>query len=135
MSQARIRAAFESRLAEWAAAQSLPVVWQNVSIQLPTGNHLRAYLLPAGTTSRDVAGDNRSYRGVFQVSVFTMPGQGAGRAEQTVRGLEALFPLTLCMDSGELRVRVITPMSAGPAVQEADWFIVPVSCRYEADDR
>ncbi|MDR0275930.1 MAG: DUF4128 domain-containing protein [Burkholderiaceae bacterium] len=134
MSQTRIRSAFESRLASWAATQSLPVVWQNVAAELPVVDHLRAYLLPAETAARDLAGDNRSYRGIFQVSVFAAPGQGAERVEQIARALDELFPVALRMESGGLAVLVLTPMAARPAIQEPGWFSVPVSCRYAAEE-
>ncbi|MDR2213950.1 MAG: DUF4128 domain-containing protein [Pseudomonadales bacterium] len=134
MSQQRIRSAFEDRLASWAAARLLPVVWQNAGAELPTTDHLRAYLLPAETTSRDLAGDMRSYRGVFQVSVFTEPGQGPNRAEQLARELDELFPVALLMPSGGLNVMVLSPMSAMPALQESDWFSIPCQCRYGAEE-
>ena len=53
MSQQRIRSAFESRLATWAASKGLPVVWQNVGAGSVSGDHLRAFLLPAQTLSSD----------------------------------------------------------------------------------
>jgi hypothetical protein len=134
MSQARIRAAFESHLAEWADTEGLPVVWQNVGTELPTVDHLRAFLLPAETTSRDLAGAMRSYRGVFQVSIFTRAGGGAGRAEQLAAMLAELFTVSLSMPSGGLNVLVIGPVSPKPAITDSDWYSVPVSCRYAAEE-
>jgi hypothetical protein len=134
MSQARIRAAFESRLAIWAQAQGLPVVWQNAPGELPTVDHLRAFVLPAETQSIDLERKFRNFRGVFQVSVFTRAGQGAGRAEQLARALDELFPVAAPMVFDGLTVRTTSPMSARPAIQETDWYSVPVSCRYGADE-
>ena len=136
MSQSRIRAAFETRLANWAAARTpaLPVVWTNTNAPLPTGDHLRAYLLPAMTTARDVAGENRSYRGVFQVSVFTKAGTGPARAEGIARELDDLFPVALHMLNTGLSVYVLTPMASRPAAQETDWYSVAVDCRYGAEE-
>jgi len=134
MSQQRIRTCFESRLASWAAAQSLPVAWQNAPGNLPTVDHLRVYLLPAETTSRDLAGTNRSYRGLFQVTVFIKAGQGAGRAEQIARQLDELFPVALRMENGGLAVTVVGPVYVMPSVQESDWFSIPCRCRYAAED-
>lgn len=136
MSQARIRAAFEARLAQWAAARvpALPVVWQNVNATLPTVDHLRAYLLPAETGSRDLAGQNRSYRGVFQVTVFIKAGVGSSRAEGIARELDDLFPVALRMLSAGLAVQVMTPMASRPAIVETDWYSVPVDCRYGAEE-
>ena len=136
MSVARIRAAFESRLAQWAAARvpALQVVWGNTSAATPAVDHLRVYLKAAETVSRDLAGRHRSYRGVFQVTVFTKPGTGAGRAEAIVRELDDLFPVALRMLSAGLVVQVMTPMADRPAIQETDWYSVPVDCRYGAEE-
>lgn len=134
MSQARIRAAFESRLAAWAAGKGLPVVWQNVGAGNMTGDHLRAFLLPAQTLSMDIAGEHRGYRGVFQVSIFTKPGIGANRAESLARELDELFPVAKRMLSAGVTVQIMTPMATRPAVSETDWFHLPVDCRYAADE-
>ena len=134
MSQQRIRAAFESRLATWAASKALPVVWQNVGAGNMTGDHLRAYLLPAQTLSMDIAGEHRGYRGVFQVSIFTSPGIGANRAEVLARELDELFPVAERILSAGVTVQIMTPMATRPAVSETDWFHLPVDCRYAADE-
>lgn len=134
MSQARVRNAFESRLAAWAASKALPVVWQNVGAGNMTGDHLRAYLLPAQTLSMDLAGEHRGYRGVFQVSIFTRPNIGANRAESLARELDDLFPVALRMLSAGLTVQVMTPMASRPSIVETDWYSVPVDCRYEAHE-
>ena len=134
MSQARIRAAFESRLAAWAQAQGLPVVWQNAAASLPHAAHLRAFLLPAQTLCLDLQGKHRGWRGVFQVSVFCPPGTGARQAEDIAQALDELFPVALRMEQSGLSVQVISPMTARNAIQETDWYSVPVDCRYAADE-
>lgn len=134
MSQARVRNAFESRLAAWAASKALPVVWQNVGAGNMTGDHLRAYLLPAQTLSMDLAGEHRGYRGVFQVSIFTRPNIGVNRAESLARELDDLFPVALRMLSAGLTVQVMTPMASRPSIVETDWYSVPVDCRYGAEE-
>lgn len=128
MSQARIRAALEGRLSNWA---SIPVVWENVRSEYAT-DHLRAYLLPATTVSDDVAGDQRHYTGLFQVSVFTPAGIGPGRAETLAGQIATLFPVGLVMTSGGLDVRVKKPVSVRRAIVETDWYSVPVDFTYAA---
>ena len=99
-----------------------------------TGDHLRAYLLPAQTLSMDIAGEHRGYRGVFQVSIFTRPNIGANRAESLARELDELFPVALRMLSAGLTVQVMTPMTSHPSIVETDWYSVPVDCRYGAEE-
>ena len=133
MSAPDIRRAFESRLSTWAAAQSLPVAWQNVSFSPPSSAYLRAFLLPADTDSRDLAGQHREYRGVFQVSICLPEGEGPGAGEALVSALDALFPPSAPMLINGLQVYVVRPMSAAPALQEPDRYVIPVSCEYRAN--
>ena len=134
--QSTIRAILETRLAAWAAARvpPLPVLWENArTAQEPTADHLRAYVLPATTTSPFLAGNGRSYRGLFQVSIFLLPGAGARKAETIAGDLDALFPCAERYTSAGLTVQVLTPASIGPALQETDWHMVPVRFTYGAE--
>ena len=135
MSQSRIRKIFETRLATWAAARvpPLPVLWENVRVVTePTGEHLRAYVMPASTLSPYLAGEGRTFIGIFQVSIFTPAGAGPKRGEEIAAALDALFP---CNDSftdvGGLSVQVMTPVSASPAMQDDDFSMVAASFRYQ----
>lgn len=134
LSQARIRAAFESRLSTWAQAKALPVVWQNAIADMPTTDHVRAYLLPATTNARDLAGENRSYKGTFQVTICVRQGIGSSLAESLARELDDLFPVALKMLAVGLAVYVRSPMSAHTAIQDDGWYSVPVDCRYGAEE-
>lgn len=133
MSQALIRAAFESRLGTWAASKGLPVAWPNVSFDPPSTAYLRAFLLPADTDSRDLAGRHREFRGVYQVSVCLPQGQGPGAGDAIVTELDALFATTAPMTINGLEVHVVRPTSAAPAIQEPDRYVIPVSCEYRAN--
>lgn len=135
MSQKLIRAALEQRLATWAAAHSpaLQVAYQNKPFTPPNALHLRAYLLPATTESRDMTGSHRGYIGVFQVSIVAPDGTGPAAAETIVGELETLFPVNTQMTSGALTVTTTSPVSAGPGMNEPGLYVVPVSLRYRCD--
>lgn len=135
MSDALIRAAFESRLATWAAAQTpaIPVAFENVAFTPPAGRYLRAFILPATTISLTLDRLHRQRKGVFQVSIVMPIGTGPGAAQTIAAALDTLFPLTTPMVQGSQRIHLITPMSAGPAIQESDRYTVPVSAQYQAD--
>lgn len=135
MSNALIRAAFEQRLATWAAARSpaLQIAYQNVAFTAPNAAYLRAYLLPAETGSRDLLGTHRQYGGVFQVSIVTPHGAGPGAAEAIVSELNTLFPVNLRITSGAITVTVTRPASAGSGLTEPGLYIVPVDIRYRSD--
>lgn len=135
MSQKLIRAAYESRLNTWAAAHSpvLQVSWQNRAFTPPAATHLRAFLIPATTGSADMKGDHRQYLGVFQVSIVTPDGAGAGATETLISELETLFPANLRLTSGAITVTQTSPVSAGPGQNEPGLYVVPVSFRYRSD--
>ena len=137
MSQSAIRKILETRLATWAATRTpaLPVLWQNVTVPVePSGDHLRAYLLPATTNAPDLAGEMRSYKGVFQVSAFLAPGAGPARAEAIAAELDALFPCYELFSGGGVTVQVATPVSVAAGVPEPGWYPVVMSFRYRCEN-
>lgn len=135
MSDALIRRAFEATLKTWADAQTpaIPVAWENVEFSQPAGRYLRAFLLPATTTSADLGRVNRRYAGVFQISVVMPTGTGAGAASAIVASLAALFSPAAPIVVSTLSVWPSQPLSAGPAIPEPDRFVIPCSVPYLAD--
>ena len=134
MSQALIRAAFETTLATWAAAQApaIPVAWENVVFTEPSTTYLRSFVLPADTDTFDIGMTGREYLGVYQVSIALPIGAGPGAGETIVSALDALFPATAPIESGGLKVWITRPMSAANAIQEPDRYVIPVSLGYRA---
>jgi hypothetical protein len=132
MSDATIAAAFESTLKAWADVQTpaVPVAWQNVAFTPPAGRYVRAHLLPHQAKHLFVDGSGRSRQGTFQVDICMPVGAGAGGARALVDSLDAAFAIT--MVQGSLRIWLLTPLSAAPAIQEPDRFVVPVSATYKA---
>ncbi|KAF1706289.1 phage tail terminator-like protein [Pseudoxanthomonas sacheonensis] len=136
MSNKRIRALYEGRLATWAAARSTPlrVSYQNQSFVPVTGQtYLRAILLPADTSSDDLQGAMRTYRGVFGVNVVAPINTGAGAAEGIADELAALFTMNARLTASGFTVQQVTPATQAPALQDASSYIVPVSFQYRAD--
>jgi len=125
-----IRSELEGRLKTWADANNLPVVWQNTAYQPVAGKtYLRAFLMPAASTSRDLAGVNRTHRGVFQVSVIAPAGTGSGAAEAIAESIAALYPPNLALGI----VKTVGPMTVAPALQGEATYTVPVWGRYVVD--
>lgn len=135
MSDALIRAAFESRVAAWAAAQSpaIPVSYQNVAFTPPAGRYLRAWVLPAPTQSQTLNGEHRARRGVFQVDLNLPIGTGPAAANALCASLDAAFPLSAPMTQGGTKVFLLSPMSQGPSLESPTHYTVPVSCEYRCD--
>lgn len=135
MSNKKCRQAIEARLATWAAnrSPSLSVAYENAPFTAPTGLYLQGFLLPADTGSQDLAGAHRRYSGLYQITVRAPLNAGPGAAEGVLDELAALFPLNLRVTVTGLTLQVTTPVTAGPAAQDADRYVLPVSFGYRAD--
>lgn len=136
MSQRIIRAVLESRLDDWASNRepALRVAYENASFEPATGEtYLRARVLPASTTSEDLEGAHRAYRGVFQVSIVSPINDGAGAEAGIADEIGVLFPVNLRLSLSGITIQIITPASAAPALQKESSFIVPVSVTYRSD--
>jgi hypothetical protein len=136
VTQKRCRAAYEGRLATWAAARTpaLRVAYENAPFTPVTGEtYLAPALLPAQTESEDLQGVLRTYLGVFQVLVSAPINSGPGAAMGVADELAALFTNNLRLTVSGLTVQQITPASVAPALQDESRYIVPVSFTYRAD--
>jgi hypothetical protein len=135
MSDALVRAAFETRLAAWAAAQSpaIPIAYENATFTPPTGRYVRCFLIPAPAASETLNGEHRRRMGVFQVSLCMPIGSGPGAAASLAASLDTAFPLSAPMTQGGIKVFLLSPMSIAPAIQDGDRYVIPVSCTYRAD--
>jgi len=135
MSHSLVRRAFEDLLKAWADAQSpsVSVAFQNVEFAPPAAAYLRAFLIPAGTASDDLAGQHRRFEGVYQVTVFAPAGTGPKVAQDMADAVAALFPVASPLTVSGQKVFLLSPMSQGPSIQESGWFSTPLSCAYRLD--
>lgn len=134
MSHSKIRLLYQARLDAWATGQGLRVAYQNVQFDPEDGEtYLRAFLLPAGTDSNTLAGDQKIYTGVFQVSIVTPSGDGPTRAEGLADDIADLFPLYLRLSDGDFEVIVLTPVEPGPGIADDSTYTVAASFQYRAD--
>lgn len=136
MSEKEIRAAYEGRLAAWAAARSpsLRISYENVPFTPANGEtYLKAFLLPGDTTSDDLAGDHEAHRGVFQVSVVSPTNIGSGVANGIAKEIAAQFYTNLRLTVSGVTVQQITPCRVAAALQGDSDYTVPVSFSYRAD--
>ena len=131
-SDAAIRAAIETRLSAWAAAQSpaIPVSWENAEFPTPAGMYLRGYLLPADSDSTYLEGGDVLKVGLYQIDLCAPLGDGSTASAAVVTALEALFPagLQLTVDSSQLRVTKALAAKVGQT--EETRYVVPCRLRY-----
>ncbi|MEL4167263.1 MULTISPECIES: DUF4128 domain-containing protein [unclassified Pseudomonas] len=136
MSHKIIRSLLESRLKAWAAARTpaLRIAYQNVPFTPNNGEtYLRAFLLPAGTDSNDLAGAHRLYTGLFQITIVTPTGNGPAGAETIADELAALYPLNDRLTRNGFTALVMTSVEPGPEQTEDTSFTLPMSFQYRAD--
>ena len=126
MSKATIRTLLESRLKAWADARPISVDWENQTFGAPADTYLRFFILPAPTDSQTLDGSHRLYTGVFQISIVCPKDAGPQPGE-------ALFPYSLRVTSGNFELTQTSPLSAGPVINEADRYTIPMSGTYRAD--
>lgn len=132
MSDAAIRAAIESRIGAWAAAQTpaIPVAWQNASFTPPTSRYLRGFLMPADNDSRYMEGGDALRVGMYQIDVCVPPNTGPAAAEAIVAALEALFPTWLRLDAGNEDVVITRTVTPKPGAPQGTHYVVSCRLRY-----
>jgi len=133
-SQSKVRSLLDARLNAWNQARTprLQVVWENTPA-VTAETHLRAYLLPAGVDSLDLEGAHRVYLGVYQVSIVTPVSIGPGAGERIADEIAALFPVNLRLTGSGITLQVMTPVEPGPAIQEPNLWLLPVSFEVRSD--
>lgn len=136
MSQKKVRAIYEGRLATWAAAQSpaLRVQYENVPfVPIDGETYIRAFQFPAETGSETLDGAHRAYTGVFQASIVAPINVGSGAANTLADSLAAYFVHDARLTSAGFTVQQVSPASVAAALQGPGTYILPVSWRYRAD--
>lgn len=132
MSDALVRKAFETVTETWSASNGVLLVPENAVMSV-TGTYAQMFLLRAPTRVVDFFGALRSYRGIFQVTLFLPINTGPAAADGLVKSLHDAFPLTAPMQPQTgFRVWLLEPMSAAPPIPDPSRYIVPVSAPYEA---
>ena len=134
MSNALIRQGLETRLKTWADAQIpvIPIAFQNQTFTPPTTRFIRAFMLPGNSDSLDLARTHRKFVGIFQCSLYLPEGAGSGAGEVLVAALDTLFTTAAPIIVGTLQIFITRPMSAAPAIELPNRYMIPVSLEYNA---
>ena len=135
MSHLLVRRALETKLKAWADAQApaVPIAFENVPFDPPVTRFARSYLLPLPVDCETLDGIHRNYEGVYQVTLDLPAGDGPLGGETLLASLDAAFSPSAPLTFSGLTVWITRPMSARVAQQDADRYLIPVSCTYRAD--
>lgn len=133
MSNATIRAYFESKLTTFAAAQSsiIPIAYEDRPFTPPSsGSYLEPFLLPSPTMNVTVNGLRSRYMGIFQVNVYVKSGLGSKASEALVQQIINLFPV-IPKDS-DVSVEQ-TPYATRVSQELSGWKCTPITIRYRME--
>lgn len=131
MSIAKIRAAFETRLATLSPA--LATAYENGSYAPVAGTpYQRINLLP-NTPEDAVLGSLIYFEiGIFQVMLCYPMGNGPGTAEARAQLVKDLFKRGTSMVQGGVTVTVMRAPSVAGGFIDGDRYCVPISIRYQS---
>lgn len=133
MSQSLIAELLESRLADWADSQGLPVAYANIAFDPPPGIYLESHVMPAATEAIDLSRRAQVFRGVFQINVVVPAGDGKRDGSKIAESIIALFPEGQEMSEGDFSCYINSAPSAFSAIPNDISYTIPVSMSYRAD--
>lgn len=131
-----LQAALEARLNSLSPA--LPIAWENV-VYAPTdvdAPYQRVNILPGESQNNTFGGGGTELVmevGIFQVRLYYPSGTGRGHAAARADLIRDHFPRGLAMAAGGITVIVQRTPSVAPALEEGDWYVLPVSIPYFAN--
>lgn len=133
MSNKAVRDALENRL-KALVGTSVPIAWENKRFAPTVGTaYLSARLLPAQTANPSYGGVHKRESGVYRVNVCFPAGTGSGAAMGWAETLRDGFKRGTSLASGGVTVRILRDPYIAPAVEQPDWYTVPVQVQYQAD--
>lgn len=130
MSQFIIQSELETRVKNWAAAQSpvVQVAYENVPFTKPADKSpfVEVYLSPVVTSNVTVAGNRQRYLGNLYINIWTPDGKGTGQSNRILASLVSAFPVV--PKTGSVSIESLP--NAKRAIYEDGWRVVPVTIQY-----
>tara|TARA_R110002126_G_scaffold150139_3_gene296237 strand:+ start:6461 stop:6895 length:435 start_codon:yes stop_codon:yes gene_type:complete len=131
-----ISAALSANLNTYAAANSVPVAWQNVQYTPITGaKYLRETLQP-GDTKPSARGSSALdlTLGSYQVDAFTLASSKLGKSEAIMLadGIADQFKRGTVLNYNGVKVTITDSPSFGTGSTDGAWFIVPVHITFKS---
>lgn len=135
MSNTIIRASFETRLKNWADAQTpkVPVAFESVNFTKPADGtpFVECFLVPNVTMNPTIDGHRTRRYGVFQVNCWAQQGKGMKSVETLAEAIVSLFPLIPKVGA----VSVEETPTVKPRIPDGSgWVIVPVTIKYRFEE-
>jgi len=123
----------ESHLYTIANQLNLQIVYENIEATPNDEIYLKSNILPAITTSFDLDGESRIYKGVYQISVVAPINTGKSRSQQIVESIIKHFQLNTELIKDNFSLYINSVPSAYPAITDKTTYTIPISMNYRAD--
>ena len=125
------RQELETRLATFAAANSLPVSYESVPFTKPTsGGFLECFIISAGTVNPTADARRTRERGTFQVNLWNPSGHGVGQLDTLAAALVAAFPVV--PKTGTVSIEQ-TPNTGRVVLDTSGYAILPVTMLWRVE--
>ena len=133
MSQIKIRNALEERVLAWAAANSIPVAWENVGGDFED-KHIRVVVFPSPTGNPSLGVEHRRYRGLLRLQAY-VPTEidGPFAVETLAAQLVELFPRGLTIEESGVFINIENTPSQSPVYQDGKFVYVVVETTYRCE--
>jgi hypothetical protein len=123
----------ESHLNIIANRLNLPIIYENIEAAPNDEIYLKSTVLPAMTTSFDLAGNSRIYKGVYQVSIVAPINTGKSRSQQISEAIIKHFQLNTELTKDNFSLYINSIPSVYPAITDKTTYTIPISMNYRAD--
>lgn len=130
---ADIQQALETKLSNFAIANSYDIAWPNVSFTPAADPYLTSFNLPAETSTLGLSiGSSDDYSGIFQVDVRCPKGSGSNDSRTITNNVMAEFSKGSEQTANTTTVLIEQSWASGAFDIGDAWFSIPVSIRYRA---
>ncbi|OCG35762.1 hypothetical protein A9G26_06025 [Gilliamella sp. Bim1-2] len=123
----------ESHLDIIANQLGLPIIYENIEATPNDEIYLKSNILPAITTSFDLGGNSRIYKGVYQVSVVAPINTGKSHSQQISEAIITHFKLNTELTKDNFSLYINSIPSVYPAITDKTTYTIPISMNYRAD--
>jgi hypothetical protein len=122
------------QLQQFLTAHPIDVQYPNVAYVPQIGtDYIKVDLLPAETRQSDLgSGFRNRHTGIYQILIFTQTGSGSVSSKTIIDNLRTYFATATAISYNGVDIR-ISKFQINNYMEDADWFIQPVSIYYRSD--
>lgn len=131
--QKEINNLIRSSVAQYAESKGLKVAYPNCNFDSESETYLELHVVPATTTSIDVAVGMRTYKGFCQININAQAGTGHAEVLNIATDLVQMFDLNNTLQNENFKIHIVSVPSLLQAITQNFTFTQPISFNYRAD--